>query len=98
MRHNECCRGALIRQRGLKPRIILHEMKELRVLQARLLEEKRCREVLAALKKKSPVDFYEEFRAGLEHARRLEFDPAKEQLVADIQRLFDSVKDRIEVC
>ena len=40
---------------------------------------------------------YEEFRSALEHARRLDLDPRKEPLVAEAKRLFESVKDRIEV-
>ncbi len=75
----------------------MFELKELTLLQIRLEEEKGCRDVLASLLKKNPVEYYEQFRAALEHARKLEFDPAKEPLVVDTQRLFDSVKDRIEV-
>jgi hypothetical protein len=72
-------------------------MKEIGALHLVLLEEKRCRDLLAAIVKKNPVENYEEFRVGLEHARRLGLDPAKEPLVVEAQRLFDSVKDRIEV-
>lgn len=88
-----CCN-----QLALKQRIVLHDVKAIQALHIVLLEEKRCRDSLAVVVKKNPVDFYEEFRLGLEHARRLGFDPSKEPLMVEAQRLFDSVKDRIEVC
>lgn len=75
----------------------LFELKKLGVLQARLVDEKLCRETLQRLIPLSPVDNFEAFKAALEHANRLEFDPAKEPLVNEAQRLYASVKDRIEV-
>jgi hypothetical protein len=81
----------------MKQRIILHDVKAIKALHVVLLEEKQCRDALAVVVKKNPVDCYEEYRLELEHARRLGFDTAREPLMADAQRLFDSVKDRIEV-
>ena len=79
-------------------RVQLFELKALAVLHARLLEEKACRDHLRVLVTKSPVDSYEEFRDALELVKRLHLNPATEPLVVETQRLFDSVKDRIEVC
>ncbi len=88
-----CC----VDQLGNRQRIRLFAMKELTTLHGVLVEEKACREALAALCKKNPVSFYEEFRAELEHARRLGFTVDAEPRMHEAQRLFDSVKDRIEV-
>ena len=73
------------------------EMKELLRLQDRLQDEKQCRESLEKLIKQNPVEYFEEYRTLLEHARKLELDPRKEPVVAEAKRLFESVKDRIEV-
>ncbi len=91
------CVASFLLQLGNAQTVKLFQLKQLKTLQATLIDEKLCRDTLQRLIPLSPVDNFEGFKAALEHAARLEFDPAKEPLVHEAQRLFASVKDRIEV-